>query len=114
MLSSLGIAGTALRWFESYLTGRYFRFAWGVTSAGYRFSQGSVLGPLLFSSNRHMGFPAITMLMTRIATSHLNQMIQRYLLGSQMELLIFPATTRISTVYHSAMLTYDNSIGQES
>ncbi len=44
-----------LRWFESYLTGRSFRVAWGrevstehllVTGV----SQGSVLGPLLFST----------------------------------------------------------------
>ncbi len=54
-LSSLGITGIPLRWFESYLTGRSFRVAWGgevskahqlVTGA----PQGSVLGPLLFST----------------------------------------------------------------
>ncbi len=28
-LSSLGITGIPLRWFESYLTGRSFRVAWG-------------------------------------------------------------------------------------
>ncbi len=28
-LSSLDITGIPLRWFESYLTGRYFRVAWG-------------------------------------------------------------------------------------
>ncbi len=53
-LSSLGITGIPLRWFESYLTGRSFRVAWGgevskthqlVTGV----PQGSVLGPLLFS-----------------------------------------------------------------
>ncbi len=54
-LSSLGITGIPLRWFESYLTGRSFRVAWGgevskthqlVTGV----PQGSVLGPLLFST----------------------------------------------------------------
>ncbi len=52
---SLGITGIPLRWFESYLTGRSFRVAWGgevsrthqlVTGV----PQGSVLGPLLFST----------------------------------------------------------------
>ncbi len=38
-LSSLDITGIPLRWFESYLTGRSFRVAWG-----------GVLGPLLFST----------------------------------------------------------------
>ncbi len=54
-LSSLGITGIPFRWFESYLTGRSFRVAWGgevskthqlVTGV----PQGSVLGPLLFST----------------------------------------------------------------
>ncbi len=54
-LSSLDITGIPLRWFESYLTGRSFRVAWGrevskthqlVTGV----PQGSVLGPLLFSA----------------------------------------------------------------
>ncbi|XP_073682691.1 uncharacterized protein [Garra rufa] len=53
-LSSLGITGTSLHWFKSYLTDRSFRVAWGgevsktqqlVTGV----PQGSVLGPLLFS-----------------------------------------------------------------
>ncbi|KAI2644413.1 hypothetical protein H4Q32_028776 [Labeo rohita] len=53
-LSSLGITGTPLRWFESYLTGRSFRVAWGgeVSKAHHLATgvpQGSVLGPLLFS-----------------------------------------------------------------
>ncbi|KAI2664949.1 putative RNA-directed DNA polymerase from transposon BS [Labeo rohita] len=53
-LSSLGITGIPLRWFESYLTGRSFKVAWGgeVSKAHHLVTgvpQGSVLGPLLFS-----------------------------------------------------------------
>ncbi|KAI2661089.1 putative RNA-directed DNA polymerase from transposon BS [Labeo rohita] len=53
-LSSLGITGIPLRWFESYLTGRSFRVARGgeVSKAHHLVTgvpQGSVLGPLLFS-----------------------------------------------------------------
>ncbi len=52
-LSSLDITGIPLRWFESYLTGRSFRVAWGgeVSKAHQLVTgvpQGSVLGPLLF------------------------------------------------------------------
>ncbi len=54
-LSSLGITGIPLSWFESYLTGRSFRVAWGgeVSKAHQLVTgvpQGSVLGPLLFST----------------------------------------------------------------
>ncbi len=54
-LSSLDITGIPLRWFESYLTGRSFRVAWGgEVSKAHQLvtgvSQGSVLGPLLFST----------------------------------------------------------------
>ncbi len=54
-LSSLDITGIPLRWFESYLTGRSFRVAWGgEVSKAHRLvtgvPQGSVLGPLLFST----------------------------------------------------------------
>ncbi len=54
-LSSLDITGIPLRWFESYLTGRSFRVAWGgeVSKAHQLVTgvpQGSVLGPLLFST----------------------------------------------------------------
>ncbi|KAI2648561.1 hypothetical protein H4Q32_018693 [Labeo rohita] len=53
-LSSLGITGTPLQWFKSYLTGRSFRVAWGweVFKAHHLVTgvpQGSVLGPLRFS-----------------------------------------------------------------
>ncbi len=49
-LSSLDITGIPLRWFESYLNGRYFKVAWGgeVSKAHQLVTgvpQGSVLGP---------------------------------------------------------------------
>ncbi len=54
-LSSLDITGIPLHWFESYLTGRSFRVAWGgELSRAHKLAtgdpQGSVLGPLLFST----------------------------------------------------------------
>ncbi len=54
-LSSLDISRIPLRWFESYLTGRSFRVAWGgkVSKAHKLITgvpQGSVLGPLFFST----------------------------------------------------------------
>ncbi len=53
-LSSLGVTGTPLRWFESYLAGRSFEVAWrGEVFTAHQLvkktPQGSVLGPLLFS-----------------------------------------------------------------
>ncbi len=54
-LSSLDITGIPLRWFESYLTGRSFRVACGgKVSKAHKLvtgvPQGSVIGPLLFST----------------------------------------------------------------
>ncbi len=55
ILLSLGITGIPLHWFESYLTGRSFKVAWGgEESKAHQLvtgvPQGSVLGPLLFST----------------------------------------------------------------
>ncbi len=54
-LSSLDITGIPLRWFEFDLTGRSFKVAWGgEVSKAHKLvtgvPQGSVLGPLLFST----------------------------------------------------------------
>ncbi len=54
-LSSLGFTGIPLSWFQSYLTGRSFKVAWGgEESRAHQLvtgvPQGSVLGPLLFST----------------------------------------------------------------
>ncbi len=54
-LSSLGITGITLHWFESYLTGRSFKVAWGgEVSTEHQLvtgvPQGSVLAPLLIST----------------------------------------------------------------
>ncbi len=54
-LTSLGITGIPLLWFESYLNGRSFKVAWGgEVSTEHQLvtgvPQGSVLGPLLFST----------------------------------------------------------------
>ncbi len=57
LLSTLlakGISGTALQWFESYLSDRFFKVSWrGEVSKSQHLAtgvpQGSVFGPLLFS-----------------------------------------------------------------
>ncbi len=90
ILRKMGISGSALLWFESYLSDRSFQ---GVLEGEVSKSQllatgvpqGSVLGPLLFSIymsslgsviQKH-GFPTTAMLMTLNSTSHSNQMIRR-------------------------------------
>ncbi len=55
ILSALGITGIPLRWFEPYLNGWSFGVAWGgEVSKAHKLvtgvPQGSVLGPLLFST----------------------------------------------------------------
>ncbi len=55
LLSSLDITGIPLHWFESYFNGRSFKVAWGgEVSRAHKLvtgvPQGSVLGPLLFST----------------------------------------------------------------
>ncbi len=89
-LSSLDITGIPLRWFESYLTGRSFRVAWGGRypkhinwSLGFprdRFLDPSSSPHTLhhwLPSYRHMASPTISMLMTHSSISHFDQMIQR-------------------------------------
>ncbi len=89
-LMNMGISGTALQWFKSYISGRSFRVSWkGEVSKSQLLAtwvpQGSVFGPLLFSiymsslglSFRNMAFPITSMLMTLSSTSHSNQMIWR-------------------------------------
>ena len=53
-LKALGVSGTSLAWFQSYLTSRFQRTIIGQTTSCYRrvsvgVPQGSILGPLLFS-----------------------------------------------------------------
>ncbi len=89
-LSSLDITGIPLRWFESYLTGRSFKVAWGgeVSKAHQlvtgvprdRFldpSSSPHTLPHWLPSYRHMASPTISTLMTHSSISHFDQMIQR-------------------------------------
>ena len=54
LTARFGVTGTALRWFESYLSGRTYHVRIGTATSSERHlrrgvPQGSVLGPLLFS-----------------------------------------------------------------
>ncbi len=95
-LTSLGITGIPLRWFESYLNGRFFEVAWGGRypkhinwSLGFlrdRFLDPSSSPHTLHHwvpSHRHMVSPTIAKLMTHSFISHFDQRIQQYLHGSQ-------------------------------
>ncbi len=89
-LSSLDITGIPLRWFESYLTGRSFRMAWGgEVSTEHQLVTGVPRARFLDSSSsqhtlhhwvpsyRHMASPTISTLMTHSSISHFDLMIQR-------------------------------------
>ncbi len=78
-LSSLDITGIPLRWFESYLTGRSFRVAWGGEVAkAHKLVTGVPQGSVHWvPSYRHMVSPTISTLMTHSSISHFDQMIQR-------------------------------------
>ncbi len=91
-LSSLDITGIPLCWFESYLTGRSFKVAWG-GGGGYPkhinwslgFPRARFLDPSSsphtlhhwVPSYRHMASPTISTLMTHSSISHFDQMIQQ-------------------------------------
>ncbi len=80
-----------LRWFESYLTGRSFRVAWGgELSKAHQLATGVPQGSRFLDpsssshtlhhwvpSYRHMASPTIATLMTHSSISHFDQMIQR-------------------------------------
>ncbi len=89
-LSSLDITEIPLRWFESYLTGRSFKVAWGgevskLISWSLGFPRARFLdpssSPLILhhwvKSYRNMASPTISTLMTHSSISHFDQMIQR-------------------------------------
>ncbi len=85
-----GISGTALQWFDSYLSDRSFKVSWrSYVSKSQHLAtgvpQGSVLGPLLFSVYmaslgsviQQHGFHITAILMTLNSTSHSILMIWR-------------------------------------
>ncbi len=87
-LSSLGITGIPIRWFESCLNGRSFKVAWGWRypqninwSLGFlrdRFLDPSSSPHTLHHcvpSYKHMVSHTIAMLMTRSSISHFDEMI---------------------------------------
>ncbi len=74
-LSSLDITGIPLRWFESYLTGRSFRVAWGREFLDPSSSPHTLHHWI--PSYRHMASPTIATLMTHSSISLFNLMIQR-------------------------------------
>ncbi len=89
-LSSLGITGIPLRWFESYLTGRSFRVAWGGEYPKHiKWSLGFLRDWFLDPSSsphtlhhwdtsyRHMASPTIATRLTHSSISLFNQIIQR-------------------------------------
>ncbi len=89
-LSSLGITGIPLCWFESYLNVRSFKVAWeGMYPQNINWSLGFIRDRFLDPSSsphalhhwvpsyRHMVSHTIAMLMTHGSISHFDQMIQR-------------------------------------
>ncbi|KAI5622218.1 hypothetical protein C0J50_18226 [Silurus asotus] len=100
-LKSLGICGTAWKWFATYLEGRSYQVTWrGSTSAPWRLTtgvpQGSVLGPLLFSLYTHS---IDTTASARISAclSDISLWMRAHQLKlnpSKTELLVIPATAR--------------------
>jgi len=87
-LSSLGITGIPIRWFESYLNGRSFKVAWGWRyPQNINWSLGILRDRFLDPSSsphtlhhwvpsyKHMVSHTIAMLMTRSSISHFDEMI---------------------------------------
>ncbi len=93
-LSSLGITGISLHWFESYLSGRSFRVAWGgEVSTEHQLVTGFLRDQFFDPSSsphtlhhwvpsyNHMVSHIISMLMTYSSISHFDQMIQHQMNG---------------------------------
>ncbi len=94
-LSSLGITGISLHWFESYLNGRSFRVSWGgEVSTEHQLVTGFLREQFFDPSSsshtlhhwvpsyNHMVSPNIAILMTHSSISHFDQMIQYQMNGS--------------------------------